>query len=91
MKELMKKNAKLGWGNKFGIMLLPIYYHKKGSDPLLYLKRAKKMIDRKKLSIEAFLSYQIGNFVMSWFGPKVKLYDFFLIFLSTYSKKYFMM
>ncbi|KAL7593847.1 wax ester synthase/diacylglycerol acyltransferase 5 isoform X1 [Lactuca sativa] len=70
MKELMKKNAKLGWGNKFGIMLLPIYYHKKGSDPLLYLKRAKKMIDRKKLSIEAFLSYQIGNFVMSWFGPK---------------------
>lgn len=71
MKELMKKNAGSGWGNKFGIMLLPVYYHKNGSDPLQYLKRAKMMIDRKKLSLEAFLSYQLGNFIMSCFGAKL--------------------
>lgn len=70
IKELMKKNNGSGWGNKFGIMLLPIYYHKNGSDPLQYLKRAKMMIDRKKLSLEAFLSYQIGHFVMNTLGPK---------------------
>lgn len=68
--ELMKKNSGSRWGNKFGMMLLPIYYHKNGSDPLEYLKRAKKMIDRKKLSLEAFLSYQIGYFVMKCFGAK---------------------
>ncbi|KAI3695585.1 hypothetical protein L1987_78583 [Smallanthus sonchifolius] len=73
IKELMKKNAGSGsgWGNKVGIMLLPVYYHRNGSDPLDYLKRAKMMIDRKKLSMEAFLSHQIGYFVMKFFGPKV--------------------
>ncbi|XP_071696416.1 wax ester synthase/diacylglycerol acyltransferase 11-like [Rutidosis leptorrhynchoides] len=70
MKELMKKNAGSGWGNKFGIMLLPVYYHKNGSDPLQYLRRAKMMLDRKKLSLEAFLSYQIGYFVMKYIGAK---------------------
>lgn len=70
MKELMKKNSGLGWGNKFGIMLLPVYYHKNDADPLRYLKRAKAMIDRKKLSLEAFLSYQTGYFIMKFLGAK---------------------
>ncbi|KAF5759193.1 putative O-acyltransferase, WSD1, O-acyltransferase WSD1 [Helianthus annuus] len=34
-------------------------------------KRAKMMMDRKKLSMEAFLSHQIGYFVMKYFGAKV--------------------
>ncbi|XP_024980668.1 O-acyltransferase WSD1-like [Cynara cardunculus var. scolymus] len=68
--ELMKKKSGSRWGNKFGMMLLPIYYHTNGSDPLEYLKRAKKMIDRKKLSLEPFLSYKIGYFVMKCFGAK---------------------
>lgn len=76
MKELMKKDTGLGWGNKFGIMLLPLYYHKNDSDPLQYLKRAKVMIDRKKLSLEAFLSYQTGYFIMKFLGAKVELLNF---------------
>ncbi|KAL8205168.1 hypothetical protein R6Q57_008719 [Mikania cordata] len=71
IKELMKKNAWTGWGNKIGIMLLPVYYHRNRSDPLEFLKRAKLMIDRKKLSMEAFLSHQLGYFVMKYFGPKM--------------------
>ncbi|KAI7735840.1 hypothetical protein M8C21_009755 [Ambrosia artemisiifolia] len=72
MKELMKKNAgTTGWGNKVGIMLLPVYYHRNRSDPLQYLKRAKMMMDRKKLSMEAVLSHKIGYFVMKYFGAKV--------------------
>ncbi|KAK9053452.1 hypothetical protein SSX86_030086 [Deinandra increscens subsp. villosa] len=76
IKELMKKNAAAGsgWGNKVGIMLLPVYYHRNrnGCDPhpLEYLNRAKMMIDRKKLSIEAFLSHKIGYFIMNFFGAK---------------------
>ncbi|KAJ0640221.1 putative O-acyltransferase WSD1 [Helianthus annuus] len=71
IKELMKKNAgTAGWGNKVGIVLLPVYYHRNRSDPLQYLKRAKMMMDRKKLSMEAFLSHQMGYFVMKYFGAK---------------------
>ncbi|KAI3774723.1 hypothetical protein L1987_49283 [Smallanthus sonchifolius] len=68
--ELMKKNSGSRWGNKFGMMLLPIYYHGSGSDPLHYMKRTKIMIDNKKLSLEAFLSYKIGYLVMKCLGPK---------------------
>nr|GEU32659.1 O-acyltransferase WSD1-like [Tanacetum cinerariifolium] len=68
--ELMKNKSGSRWGNKFGMMLLPIYYHKNGSDPLQYLKRAKTMIDRKKLSLEAYLSYKIGYFVMKVLGAQ---------------------
>nr|GEX96022.1 O-acyltransferase WSD1-like [Tanacetum cinerariifolium] len=70
IEELMKKNSKSKWGNKFGMMLLPVYYHKKGSDPLQYLKRAKTMIDKKKLSCEAFLVYKIAYFVAKILGGK---------------------
>ncbi|CAH9079812.1 unnamed protein product [Cuscuta epithymum] len=60
------------WGNKFGYMLLPVYYfHKASNNPLDFVKRAKSMIDKKKLSLEALCSYRIGNFVMSFLGVKL--------------------
>ncbi|KDO59756.1 hypothetical protein CISIN_1g0129801mg, partial [Citrus sinensis] len=71
LSNLMKSNSGTRWGNKFGMLLLPIYYHKGGADPLSYVKRAKKMIDSKKLTLEGHFSYKIGNLVMSWFGAKV--------------------
>ncbi|KAK3018577.1 hypothetical protein RJ639_004302 [Escallonia herrerae] len=70
LSELMKSNSPTRWGNKFGMLLLPVHYHRSHSDPLQYVKRAKAMIDRKKLSLEAHFSYGIGNFVMSCFGSK---------------------
>lgn len=76
---MMRSNSGARWGNKFGMILLPIYYHRTNtSDPLEYLKRAKAMIDRKKRSLEASFSYKIGDSVMSTLGPKVHF--FFLIF-----------
>ncbi|KAL0454242.1 UNVERIFIED_CONTAM: O-acyltransferase WSD1 [Sesamum latifolium] len=65
-------NSKSGtrWGNKFGLLLLPVYYHSGGSDPLQFVKRAKTMIDKKKLSLEAPFSYKVVDLVMSLFGPK---------------------
>ncbi|KAJ0010398.1 hypothetical protein Pint_33910 [Pistacia integerrima] len=73
LSEMMKrKNSGSRWGNKFGMLLLPVYYHKAGpeSDPLAYLRRAKAMIDRKKRTLEGHFSYKIGHLVMSWFGSK---------------------
>ncbi|KAI3878643.1 hypothetical protein MKW92_041503 [Papaver armeniacum] len=32
------------------------------------------MLDKKKLSLEAHIAYAIGNFVMSFFGPKVAMW-----------------
>ncbi|KAG2704539.1 hypothetical protein I3843_05G007900 [Carya illinoinensis] len=71
LSELMKDNSGSRWGNKFGMILLPIYYHKSGADPLQYLKTAKAMIDRKKQSLEAYFSYKIGYLIMTCLGSKV--------------------
>lgn len=68
--DLIKTNPSSRWGNKFGVILLPIYYHKPDNDPLQYLRRAKKMVDSKKNSMEALFSYKIGDLVMSLLGTK---------------------
>ncbi|XP_021714414.1 O-acyltransferase WSD1-like [Chenopodium quinoa] len=70
MSKLMEDNSRARWGNQFGMILLPIYCHTKDPDPLNYVKRAKVMIDRKKQSLEAHFSYNIGNLAMSLLGPK---------------------
>lgn len=71
-------NSKSGtrWGNKIGILLLPVNYYRNagsGSDPLQFVKRAKAMIDKKKLSLEALCSYKVGYLVMSLLGAKVNI------------------
>ncbi|XP_050366978.1 wax ester synthase/diacylglycerol acyltransferase 5-like [Argentina anserina] len=73
LSDLMRSNSGSSWGNKFGMLLLPIYYHnsKSNADPLAYLKRSKVMIDKKKQSVEGHFSYKIGLFVMTYLGPKV--------------------
>ncbi|XAR72914.1 hypothetical protein NMG60_11019720 [Bertholletia excelsa] len=80
--DLTRGNPKSRWGNQFGIMLLAVYYQK-CSDPLQYVKRAKAMLDRKKLSLEAYFSYKIGDLVMSCFGPKVAFWLNYRIICNT--------
>ncbi|XP_057247936.1 wax ester synthase/diacylglycerol acyltransferase 5 isoform X2 [Beta vulgaris subsp. vulgaris] len=71
MSKLMEDDASTTkWGNKFGMMILPVYCHTKDADPLNYVKRAKVMIDRKKQSLEAHFSYNAGSLAMSFFGAK---------------------
>ncbi|KAK4563160.1 hypothetical protein RGQ29_005602 [Quercus rubra] len=73
LSTLMKDNSVSPWGNKFGMILLPVYYHTSGAnpDPLQYVKRAKVMIDRKKHSVESHFSYKIGYLVMTYLGSMV--------------------
>lgn len=86
LSNLMKNNSGTRWGNKFGMLLLPTYYHKGGADPLSYLKRAKTMIDSKKLTLEGHFSYKIGDLVMSLFGAKVAcLLNYRIICNSTFT------
>lgn len=80
LSELTKSNSgsRSRWGNKFGVLLLPVYYYKSDVDPLQYVKRAKAMIDRKKQTLEAHFSYQIGDLIMSLLGSKVNLNPIYL-------------
>ncbi|XP_073151846.1 wax ester synthase/diacylglycerol acyltransferase 11-like [Henckelia pumila] len=71
LSKLMEAKSRTRWGNKFGMLLLPVYYHGDCSDPLQFVKRAKAMIDKKKLSLEAPCSYKIGDIIMSIFGAKL--------------------
>ncbi|CAH1426021.1 unnamed protein product [Lactuca virosa] len=66
----MMQDKSMGWGNKFGMLLLPAYYYSSRSDPLEYLRRAKTMIDQKKSSLESFFSYKFGYLIMSIMGAK---------------------
>ena len=71
--NLMRSNSGARWGNKFGMILLPVsYIGSNCPDPLEYVRRAKVMIDRKKQSLEAHFSYKVGDFVMSTLGAKVR-------------------
>lgn len=67
----MDCNSGAKWGNKFGVILLPVYYHRGDSDPLEFVRRAKAMIDTKKLSLEAAFSYKLMDLIISFLGPKV--------------------
>lgn len=71
MWELMTGEGSSRWGNKFGVVLLPVYYHRNEPDPLRFVKRSKAMIDKKKLSLEAPFSYKLMDYIISLFGPKV--------------------
>ncbi|CAM8926655.1 unnamed protein product [Rhodiola kirilowii] len=70
--ELVNGKEGKQWGNRFGMLILPMTYHKSGSssNPLDYVKRAKAMIDWKKNSLEPHLSYCLGHLVMKTFGTK---------------------
>ncbi|KAI3952408.1 hypothetical protein MKX01_005275 [Papaver californicum] len=73
MANLVKSSSVTSWwGNKFGYIILPIYPHKSvGNNPILYVKNAKEMLDKKKLSLEAPFTYAITTSAMSLLGPKV--------------------
>ncbi|XP_068656749.1 wax ester synthase/diacylglycerol acyltransferase 5-like [Aristolochia californica] len=69
---MLKQGSKTRWGNQMGYVVLPIDVQQKDpTDPLEYLRKAKAMLDRKKLSLEARFSYKMGSLVMSLFGPKI--------------------
>ncbi|KAL7082638.1 hypothetical protein ACP275_14G113000 [Erythranthe tilingii] len=69
-KLMSSSNSSTSWGNKFGMILLPVYYHKGDSNPIEFVKRSKSMIDKKKLSLEALFSYKVGHLVTSFVGAK---------------------
>ncbi|XP_010435559.1 PREDICTED: O-acyltransferase WSD1 [Camelina sativa] len=68
--DMMAKGSKCRWGNFIGTIIFPLWV-KFENDPLEYIRRAKATMDRKKISLEAFIFYGIIKFTLKLFGGKV--------------------
>lgn len=67
---MMAKGSKCRWGNWIGYIVLPFsiaFY----DDPLEHLRRAKSIIDRKKNSLEAVLTFVVGKILFKLLGVQV--------------------
>ncbi|CAN6363567.1 unnamed protein product [Urochloa humidicola] len=69
MMESSKQNG-VNWGNKIGQIILP-FHIAMHDDPLEYVSIAKKIVDRKKHSLEVFFTHGIGKRVTKLLGVKV--------------------
>ncbi|KAF2294750.1 hypothetical protein GH714_016020 [Hevea brasiliensis] len=78
LNKMIESTPRSRKGNKFGIILIPIFYNK-GIAPLQYVKIAKRTVDRKKQSLEAFISYGISNLSNYLFGSKFVSYFMYRI------------
>ncbi|KAI3681847.1 hypothetical protein L6452_36652 [Arctium lappa] len=67
--DMMEKDTKAKWGNSIGYVFLPFTIGIK-DDPIDYVRDAKAMIDRKKLSLEALYTSSIVDLVLKLFGVK---------------------
>jgi hypothetical protein len=66
------KSSSVVWGNQLGYILLP-FHLAMHDDPLAYIHKAKKTLDRKKRSLEVVITYKTGEFLLKKFGLKVYL------------------
>jgi hypothetical protein len=72
------KSSNAAWGNQLGYILLP-FHLAMHDDPLAYVHKAKKTMDRKKNSLEVVATYKTGEFFLKKFGLKV--YCYYLLFM----------
>ncbi|KAG7560195.1 O-acyltransferase WSD1 N-terminal [Arabidopsis thaliana x Arabidopsis arenosa] len=68
--DMMAKGSKCRWGNWIGYIVFPFSIGLR-DDPLEHLQRAKRIIDRKKNSLEAALTFVAGKFIIKTFGVEV--------------------
>ncbi|KAF7005405.1 hypothetical protein CFC21_020531 [Triticum aestivum] len=76
------KRNEVTWGNKLGYIILP-FYLARHDDPLAYIHKAKKVLDRKKRSLEVIFTYKIAEIFMNVFGAKVGTSIFRCLFART--------
>ncbi|KAM7467700.1 hypothetical protein LguiB_015262 [Lonicera macranthoides] len=66
--EMMEKESKIRWGNKFGYVIIPLNIASTQDDPLNYIRQAKAIVDRKKLSFEALFTFLTNELLVKFFG-----------------------
>ncbi|KAJ0253758.1 Diacylglycerol O-acyltransferase [Hirschfeldia incana] len=68
--DMMNKGSMCRWGNMIGYIVFPFSIGLR-KDPLEHLGTAKRIIDRKKNSLEAALTFIVGKFMIKAFGVEV--------------------
>ncbi|XP_051226785.1 wax ester synthase/diacylglycerol acyltransferase 11 [Lolium perenne] len=63
------KGSDVKWDNKLGFIILPFFIGKH-SDPLDYVRKAKKVVDRKKSSLEVVFTHLAAEVILKVFGLK---------------------
>ena len=70
MIEYGKSNA-VRWGNRLGYIILP-FHLAMHDDPLEYIRKAKRVIVRKKNSLEVIIIHMAIEIIFKILGPKVR-------------------
>ncbi|KAG2601008.1 O-acyltransferase WSD1-like [Panicum virgatum] len=64
------KGSDVKWGNELGFIILPFHIGLH-DDPLQYVRKAKKIVDRKKSSLEVVFTHLASEVILKIFGLKV--------------------
>lgn len=70
LSKMLRGDPDARWGNDMGYVLIPLCL-KKFKDPLDSVRNAKALSDRKKTSLEAYLTYKITLWIMKLLGTKI--------------------
>ncbi|XP_059068923.1 wax ester synthase/diacylglycerol acyltransferase 2-like [Cryptomeria japonica] len=62
IKYMLKLNSRAPWGNRIGMLQIPMPVANAES-PLDFVRRAKQIIDRKKMSLEVFLTRRLLSYL----------------------------
>ncbi|PUZ68304.1 hypothetical protein GQ55_2G015600 [Panicum hallii var. hallii] len=81
MIESGKSNA-VRWGNRLGYIILP-FHLAMHDDPLEYVRKAKRVIVRKKNSLEVIIVHMAIEIVFKILGPKAGAYIFNSVLRNT--------
>ncbi|VAI20331.1 unnamed protein product [Triticum turgidum subsp. durum] len=85
------KSNHVAWGNQLGYILLP-FHLAMHSDPLAYVRKAKKIIDRKKSSLEVIFTCKMNAFFVKMFGMKsstgTQLSSLHLVVMEVHMRNY---
>ncbi|XP_024316939.1 O-acyltransferase WSD1 isoform X2 [Brachypodium distachyon] len=63
------------WGNRFGYIILP-FHIAMHNDPLEYVRKTKRMVERKKRSLEVIFTNMVTEFTLKFFGAKAGAFIF---------------
>ncbi|KAF7037959.1 hypothetical protein CFC21_048220 [Triticum aestivum] len=63
------KESHVEWGNELGFIILPFFIGMH-SDPLDYVRKGKKVVDRKKSSLEVVFTHVAAEVIFKVFGLK---------------------
>jgi Kef-type K+ transport system membrane component KefB len=75
------KEKDVKFGNELGFIILPFHIGLH-DDPLQYVRKAKKIVDRKKCSLEVVFTHLAAEVILKIFGLKVhKCVILILIFI----------